>query len=132
LRFLVHVLPKGLHRIRHYGLLARSACAGNIARVRELLAVVKPKGEPIGAVVDPCKSLFGVDWTCAVDIQSGADAPQRTLRTRWTRTQSRPVDLPPHHRWIGAHDMAMAQVEDRLAAILAADVAGYLRLMGTD
>jgi hypothetical protein len=31
-RFLIHVLPKGLHRIRHYGLLARSTCADNIAR----------------------------------------------------------------------------------------------------
>ena len=30
-RFLIHVLPKGLHRIRHYGLFAKSACADNIA-----------------------------------------------------------------------------------------------------
>jgi len=30
--FLVHVLPKGLHRIRHYGLFAKGACANNIAR----------------------------------------------------------------------------------------------------
>jgi predicted Zn-ribbon and HTH transcriptional regulator len=45
-RFLIHVLPKGLHRIRHYGLLAKGACAGNIARARELLAVAKPEGKP--------------------------------------------------------------------------------------
>jgi hypothetical protein len=38
-RFLIHVLPHGFHRIRHYGLLARPACANNIARARELLAV---------------------------------------------------------------------------------------------
>jgi hypothetical protein len=31
-RFLIHVLPKGLHRIRHYGLFAKGACADNIAR----------------------------------------------------------------------------------------------------
>src|SRR5882762_4856862 len=31
--------PKGLHRIRHYGLFAKNACADNIARARELLAV---------------------------------------------------------------------------------------------
>jgi len=42
-RFLIHVLPKGLHRIRHYGLLARSTCADNIARARELLAVSTPQ-----------------------------------------------------------------------------------------
>jgi hypothetical protein len=37
-RFLIHVLPKGFHRIRHYGLLASNRAA-NIARARELLAV---------------------------------------------------------------------------------------------
>jgi hypothetical protein len=42
-RFLIHVLPKGLHRIRHYGLLARPSCAANIARARELLAVSTPQ-----------------------------------------------------------------------------------------
>jgi hypothetical protein len=33
-RFLIHVLPKGLHRIRHYGLFDRGACAVNTARAR--------------------------------------------------------------------------------------------------
>jgi hypothetical protein len=51
-RFLIHVLPKGLHRIRHYGLLAKGACADNIARARELLAVAKPA---TAAAVDPDK-----------------------------------------------------------------------------
>jgi hypothetical protein len=31
-RCLIHVLPKGLHRIRHCGLFAKGACADNIAR----------------------------------------------------------------------------------------------------
>jgi hypothetical protein len=51
-RFLIHVLPKGLHRIRHYGLFVRGACADNIARARELLAVAKPEGQPAAAAVD--------------------------------------------------------------------------------
>ena len=38
-RFLIHVLPAGFHRIRHYGLLASANRADNIARARELLAV---------------------------------------------------------------------------------------------
>ena len=38
-RFLTHVLPKGLHRIRHYGLFANGNRATNIARAREFLAV---------------------------------------------------------------------------------------------
>ena len=38
-RFLMHVLPKGFHRIRHYGLLASGNRAANIALARKLLAV---------------------------------------------------------------------------------------------
>src|ERR1700692_2619705 len=36
-RFLIHVLPSGFHRIRHYGLLASGTRARNIARARRLL-----------------------------------------------------------------------------------------------
>jgi hypothetical protein len=43
-RFLLHVLPKGFHRIRHYGLLAGTAKAERVAEARELLAV--PAIEP--------------------------------------------------------------------------------------
>ena len=38
-RFLLHVMPKSFHRIRHYGLLACAERRGNIERARELLAV---------------------------------------------------------------------------------------------
>src|SRR5206468_11435292 len=48
-RFLIHVLPKGFHRIRHYGLLAKAACADNLARARELLAIPKRQAEPADA-----------------------------------------------------------------------------------
>jgi hypothetical protein len=41
-RFLTHVLPKGFHRIRHYGLLANGNRAANVAKARELLAVPAP------------------------------------------------------------------------------------------
>jgi hypothetical protein len=42
-RFLLHVLPKGFHRVRHYGLLASTARKANIARLRELLDVPEPQ-----------------------------------------------------------------------------------------
>ena len=45
-RFLSHVLPKGFHRIRHYGLLANAKRAANVARARELLSVPAPAIEP--------------------------------------------------------------------------------------
>ena len=38
-RFLMHVLPKGFHRSRHYGLLANGNRVANVARARELLGV---------------------------------------------------------------------------------------------
>jgi hypothetical protein len=44
-RFLIHVLPAGFHRIRHYGLFANGSRADNIARARELLNVPMPKAD---------------------------------------------------------------------------------------
>jgi hypothetical protein len=41
-RFLIHVLPDGFHRIRHYGLFANGNRAGNIALARRLLGVPDP------------------------------------------------------------------------------------------
>ena len=38
-RFLLHVLPSGFHRIRHYGLIANAGRRDNLARARELLNV---------------------------------------------------------------------------------------------
>ena len=45
-RFLLHVLPKGFHRIRHYGLLASTNRAESIATARALLAVAPPPADP--------------------------------------------------------------------------------------
>ena len=41
-RFLLHVLPRGFHRIRHYGLLAASARKSSLALARDLLEVAPP------------------------------------------------------------------------------------------
>jgi hypothetical protein len=54
-RFLLHVLPKGFHRIRHYGLLASAGRKANIALARELLAVPAPtEAEEPAPSPDPC------------------------------------------------------------------------------
>jgi hypothetical protein len=42
-RFLLHVLPSGFHRIRHYGLIANTTRKDNLARARELLMRSKPE-----------------------------------------------------------------------------------------
>jgi hypothetical protein len=42
-RFLLHVLPAGFHRIRHYGLLANTTRKDNLAQARELLMDSTPQ-----------------------------------------------------------------------------------------
>jgi hypothetical protein len=55
-RFLLHVLPTGFHRIRHYGLLANAGRVRNLATVRQLLLVPTPlaaESKEAVAVVPP-------------------------------------------------------------------------------
>ena len=42
-RFLIHVLPRGFHRIRHYGLFANGQRTENLAKARALLEVEPPQ-----------------------------------------------------------------------------------------
>jgi len=65
-RFLVHVLPSGFHRIRHYGLFASSSRADTIARARQLLAVPEPHNDTADApdgnerpLTQPCPCCGG-------------------------------------------------------------------------
>jgi hypothetical protein len=44
-RFLIHVLPEGFHRIRHYGLFASTSRTSNIARARQLLNAPAPQNQ---------------------------------------------------------------------------------------
>jgi Putative transposase len=44
-RFLIHVLPHGFHRIRHYGFFASGSRAHNIALARELITISKPRND---------------------------------------------------------------------------------------
>jgi hypothetical protein len=68
-RFLIHVLPHGFHRIRHYGLFANGGRAENLARARQLLAVQTHQDAPEPGADDddkegqtfarPCSSCGG-------------------------------------------------------------------------
>ena len=51
-RMLLHVVPDGFHRIRHYGLLASGHKAKNLARARELLNVPPPEPKAKAEIVD--------------------------------------------------------------------------------
>ena len=58
-RFLIHVLPQGFHRIRHYGLLASGTRADNIAQARRFLdaTVAQPDATDNGAQAEDPKLL---------------------------------------------------------------------------
>ena len=63
-RFLLHVLPHGFHRIRHYGLLANAARVARLARARALLETRPPS---VLAIPDQATDARGVcagplDW----------------------------------------------------------------------
>ena len=65
-RYLIHVLPEGFHRIRHYGLLASAQRKSNIAKIRALLGVQKdtPEDTPNAELVpltlrEPCPECGG-------------------------------------------------------------------------
>lgn len=53
-RFLIHVLPDGFHRIRHYGLLASATRKASIAKIRSLLGEAQAEPAPqVAAEVIP-------------------------------------------------------------------------------
>ena len=70
-RFLIHVLPKGQHRIRHYGFFGTGNRAANIARIRQLLGAKTPdqsrddddnrghSDEPFRVLALPCQCCGG-------------------------------------------------------------------------
>ena len=65
-RFLLHVLPGGFHRIRHYGLLANGARKTSLALVRELLHVLPAQGPPVGSEKDTAETPIAAPpaFTC--------------------------------------------------------------------
>ena len=93
-RFLIHVLPAGFHRIRHYGLLASSQRRQNIARARQLLNVPAPQPHPAAAEnvppadstsLRPCPCcsgrMFVIEvFACGRTPRYRATAPVRHMR----------------------------------------------------
>jgi hypothetical protein len=83
-RFLIHVLPSGFHRIRHYGLFASGVRAQNISRLRELLEHAHDQNKPASddtqpgprAPDHPCPCCGG--RMIVVEIFQRGCAPRRT------------------------------------------------------
>jgi hypothetical protein len=80
-RFLIHVLPDGFHRIRHYGLLASSTRKSNIAKARSLLGaeITKPDDPPTAEIIpltlrEPCPDCGGP--MCIIETFRRGQKPQ--------------------------------------------------------
>ena len=60
-RFLLHVLPRGFHRIRHYGLIANAGRRENLARARNLLNVPNTADDKVStgeAIAEPVQPTY--------------------------------------------------------------------------
>jgi Putative transposase/Transposase zinc-binding domain len=70
-RFLLHVLPSGFMRIRHFGLFANRARAAKLAAARA--ALQQPAPEPLGAEtpVDFMRRVRGIDITRCAHCRQG-------------------------------------------------------------
>ena len=85
-RFLLHVLPGGFHRIRHYGLLANGSRKANLAMVRSLLG--QPSALP--TVTESTNNGIERDKPCFVCAHCGA---AMIILQTFTRGQS--IRAPP-------------------------------------
>ncbi len=63
-RFLMHVLPRRFHRIRHYGLFANRQRADNIALARQLLAMPPDQSEPADLAPDESVAEACLAYPC--------------------------------------------------------------------
>jgi hypothetical protein len=70
-RFLLHVLPKGFQRIRHYGLLGNRRRAENLARCRALLRVPAPIATPSQDYSERYRRLTGQDLFRCPECEQG-------------------------------------------------------------
>jgi predicted RNA-binding Zn-ribbon protein involved in translation (DUF1610 family) len=88
-RFLLHVLPSGFHRIRHYGLIANARRRENLARARELLNV-PPDADDATSIGDGVAEPGQPTYVCP-----DCGAPMIIIETL---VRGQPIRAPPQQR----------------------------------
>jgi len=74
-RFLLHSLPKGFVRIRHYGFLANRDRSKNLTAIRCLMGLADPPVKPISSVEEMMRRLTGVDISLCPVCRKGRMQP---------------------------------------------------------
>jgi hypothetical protein len=70
-RFLLHSLPKGFVRIRHYGFLANRDRSKKLSAIRHLMGLSDPSGKCISTIEEMIKKLTGIDISVCPRCQKG-------------------------------------------------------------
>jgi hypothetical protein len=70
-RFLLHSLPRGFVRIRHYGFLANRNRSQNLSAIRRLMAVSDPPEKQIASVEEMMQKLTGIDISLCPGCRKG-------------------------------------------------------------
>jgi hypothetical protein len=78
-RFLLHVLPQGFKRIRHYGLLGPAGKAAKLARTRAALSVPAPDPALVESVAAFVQRVGRMDWLRCPHCQIGHFVPTQTI-----------------------------------------------------
>lgn len=78
-RFLLHVLPRGFKRIRHYGILGPAGKAANLALARAALSVPAPDPVVVESVAAFMRRIDRIDWARCTHCGSGAFVPTAAI-----------------------------------------------------
>ncbi len=89
-RFLLHVLPRGLMRIRHYGVLGNRCRKGQLSACRALLNQPEPTPRPPESVAELMRRLKGMDIDRCPQCHTGRLEVIMTIHPLWQ------IDLLPH------------------------------------
>jgi len=92
-RFLLHVLPRGFKRIRHYGILGPAAKATKLAQARAALSVPAPDPVTVESVAAFMHRIDRIGWARCTQCGQGAFVPTAAIAP--TRTGAPNPRGPP-------------------------------------
>ena len=121
--FLLHVLPCGFHRIRHYGLLANAGRRPNLARARELLGATPPdeprtipsapEAAALSTTPPPASCAAAADRRCASSRPSlGVRRSARHRRTGQAHDRAS-IQCPQPHASTRSDEVARERLSSR-------------------